>query len=170
MPALVVPGHLQPGGAKGGLRSFLCEPGGARRANFASGFGSAARGDAADLGQADARRGGDSREGAATQIARGVGLSGFRRAGSVRISLENCKQAEVRSPRRCGVFFLRFLRLRMDQVLPASQRWRAAARNFFLSFCIRRISGWLPVGSWRAAHKTISVRTGARSMPLRVRT
>jgi uncharacterized protein YndB with AHSA1/START domain len=49
-----------------------------------------------------------------------------------------------------------------------AQRWRAAARNCSLSFCICRTSAGFSVSSCAAAHSTISVSTGARSIPLAV--
>ena len=54
------------------------------------------------------------------------------------------------------------------QRLFSSQRFRIPAKNRFLSFCINWTSAGLPVSSCVAAHKTISVRTGARSIPFGV--
>src|ERR1700730_7810776 len=51
--SFALPRHLQSRSAKGGMRSVLRQPRGARRAQLRSGIGSFARGDSAHLGESE---------------------------------------------------------------------------------------------------------------------
>jgi hypothetical protein len=60
------------------------------------------------------------------------------------------------------------IQLAVERIVFSAQRRRTAARNCSLSFFICRTRARLPVSSCADAHSTISVRTGARSIPLAV--
>jgi len=69
----------------------------------------------------------------------------------------------------CGEILSR-PRLHQFVLLCSLQLTRIPSRKSFLSFLIIRTNAAFPVSSCAAAHSTISVSTGAKSIPFRVNT